>query len=513
MPSITTPLERVADAIHPDSTSTIRDKINALSSFSQSLHDVSIDQAQSVFENIPLGSFYMLFGIAEGSDEEEELNKVLCQVIRKLLDPFTYDMIAADDNNMTFLVQGLNHFSSDIRYLSLIQVEKCLNSTPQTIDQVAHSNVFSFLLATIAFQQTQTAAKAVDIATKIGVKVPEVLFSQNASILRNLLETNETVRFRVYELIVRVAGSSTRAFELGETSGLLNGFINEVQSTDTLVALNAIEILRQIAVTSAGLSFLEKSNLLEHLATSLDTGDDNDTAVMLTKSATFLFFGQLAQNEEIEFGPIEQKYHYLEKLESFLDKDDTNKEILTAVIGSIGLVGSNEQGLRLLHNTPLLNKFMEMFSTTAGDIKAEFLQSLTKLMGVRTEDPAVEQMTRQVYDSMDGRPTTLDNLIQTAKQPVENIRVAAFACMKSIASHMWGRREMVRNEHILGYLVDRTVEHTLEGQRWKFNIAETLTTADDAQETLGDHYRILRNYVRQGPYYRPTEPAAALESA
>ena len=33
-------------------------------------------------------------------------------------------------------MQGLNHFSSDIRYLSLLQVEKCLNSTAQTIDQV-----------------------------------------------------------------------------------------------------------------------------------------------------------------------------------------------------------------------------------------------------------------------------------------------------------------------------------------------------------------------------------------
>ena len=57
---------------------------------------------------------------------------------------------------------------------------------------------------------------------------------------------NETVRFRVYELIVRVAGSSTRAFELGENSALLDGFMNEVASTDTLVALNAIEILRQV---------------------------------------------------------------------------------------------------------------------------------------------------------------------------------------------------------------------------------------------------------------------------
>ncbi|KAI9499712.1 26S proteasome non-ATPase regulatory subunit 5 [Zychaea mexicana] len=513
MPSITTPLERVANIIDPNSTSTVREKINALSSFSQSLHDVTLDQAQSVFATVSLANFYMLFGVVEGSDDEEELNRVLCEVIRKLLDPFTYDMIAGDENNMMFLIQGLNHFSPDIRYLSLLQVERCLNSTDQTIDQVARSNVFTFVLATIAFQQTQTANKAVDIAAKISCKAPDVLFTQNAAILRNLLGTNETVRFRVYELIVRVAGSSSRAFEIGEASGMFNGIINEVQSTDTLVALNAIEILRQIADTPAGLAFLEKSNLLGHLSSSLDIGDDNDTAVILTKSATILFFSQLAHNQEIQFEPIERKYKYLDKLQRRLDDDDTNKEILTAVIGSIGLVGSTAQGLGLLQNTSsLLNKFMGLFQTTAGDLKVEFLHSLSKLISVRG-DPAAEHMTRQVYEAMDGRPTTLDNLVQTAKQPVDDIRVAAFTCINSIASHIWGRQEMVRNEHILGYLVDRTAEHTVEGQRWKFTICETLISADDAQQTLGDHYHILRNYVRQGLYYRPTEPAAALESA
>ena len=55
------------------------------------------------------------------------------------------------------------------------------------------------------------------------------------------------------------------------------------------------------------------------------------------------------------------------------------------MIGSIGLIGSNIKGLHLLHNTPLLNKFMDMFQTTAGDMKAEFLQSLTKLIGVRLD--------------------------------------------------------------------------------------------------------------------------------
>ena len=56
------------------------------------------------------------------------------------------------------------------------------------------------------------------------------------------------------------------------------------------------------------------------------------------------------------------------------------------MIGSIGLMGSNKEGLHLLQNTSLLDKFFEMFQTSSGDMKAEFLQSLTKLIGVRLDD-------------------------------------------------------------------------------------------------------------------------------
>ena len=72
--------------------------------------DVSIDQAQSIFETIPLSNFYMIFGVAEGSNEEEELNKVLCQVIQKLLEPFTYDMINSDESNMVYKMNSIYYF-------------------------------------------------------------------------------------------------------------------------------------------------------------------------------------------------------------------------------------------------------------------------------------------------------------------------------------------------------------------------------------------------------------------
>ena len=61
---------------------------------------MDIDQAQSVFALVPLAHFYLLFGAADGTDNEEVLNQVLCKVISKLLKPFSYNMIVSDENNM-----------------------------------------------------------------------------------------------------------------------------------------------------------------------------------------------------------------------------------------------------------------------------------------------------------------------------------------------------------------------------------------------------------------------------
>lgn len=73
-----------------------------------------------------------------------------------------------------------------------------------------------------------------------------------------------------------------------------------------------------------------------------------------------------------------------------------------------------------------------------------------------------------------GRPSTLESLIQTAKQPVPEVRMAAFATLHAIATHTWGQQIMANSGDFLGYLLDRTTEHSLPGQvrRFHFAVAE-----------------------------------------
>lgn len=53
----------------------------------------------------------------------------------------------------------------------------------------------------------------------------------------------------------------------------------------------------QVAVSSSGLTFLEKAGLLDSLAELMDNEDESDTGVVLTKSLAFKFFGKLGENK------------------------------------------------------------------------------------------------------------------------------------------------------------------------------------------------------------------------
>ena len=64
------------------------------------------------------------------------------------------------------MIQGLTHFTPEIRYLSLVQVFKCLASEASVADMV-DSEIFPLVVASIAFQDVRTANKASELLYRI----------------------------------------------------------------------------------------------------------------------------------------------------------------------------------------------------------------------------------------------------------------------------------------------------------------------------------------------------------
>ncbi|OAD72742.1 hypothetical protein PHYBLDRAFT_146063 [Phycomyces blakesleeanus NRRL 1555(-)] len=501
-PAPTGPIEKAAQALQAGANISLQDKIASLRSLSVSLgENVSISQATQVFQVLPLADLYGAFSV-----EDDELTDAACALISKLLGPFSYDMVVA--TNEEFLLQGLSHFTPAIRCLSLEQVEKCVVSNSSVISMV-NSQVFPLVLTTLAFQDIRTASKASGVLQKVALTEPGLeAFTSGISpmMLQQLVYIDGTVSFRIYELVVDVASSSENAFKKCESSGLLSIIHTQISSNDLLLRINAIEILHKLALKS-GIEFLEKNNILQELSVLLSQEYDTDVVLVLTKCAIIKFFANLSESRDVEFGVIEQKHGIFERLSKCLYS--TNNE--TTAASCVGIIGSSVTGLGLILSSSLLGVFIEGYHSSGGETKTVFLRSLSKILGIQDEsNPVVETMTENVYNLVNGRSTTLDELIKMAKQPMEDSRIAVFSVMQSISSHSWGQKLLSQSTEFIEFILNRAAETTQSGQTWKYGIVKNLVASPDSASNLGQNYTLLQQYIRQGPFYQPSETAVAV---
>jgi hypothetical protein len=69
-----------------------------------------------------------------------------------------------------------------------------------------------------------------------------------------------------------------------------------------------------------------------------------------------------------------------------------------------------------------------------------------------------------ITNCLEGSSGPVDHLISLAQQPVEEMRVAAFAVLESIATQEWGQRELTQSKKFLDYILNRTTESTHSGK-------------------------------------------------
>ncbi|KAI7862526.1 26S proteasome non-ATPase regulatory subunit 5 [Spinellus fusiger] len=465
---------------------------------------MSQEQASQVFEVISMEDLYRGFSV-----ENEEWTNVLCVVISKLLKPFPYSTLII--TNQDFLLQGLNHFTPAIRCLSLEQLEKS-TVADDSVSAMVNSQAFPLLLTTLAFNDIGTATKAAAIvqkATLFPSGINAFTSGMCPIILQQLSNINETVSFRIYDLLIHVIVASESVFRQCESSGLLGPIIEKVKSKDILVKLNTIELLYKLTTTAWTRKFMEE-NILSDLSTELELKEEDITAG-LTISACIRIFGSLYEQEPAGCESFERRYSFLQRLTQCLESND--KQVVEVAIVSIGTIGSFKEGLSLILNSPALKVFLDNYYYATGDNKIKFIRSLSKMLGVTgSEDPEIEQMTEKVYSRIEDRSSPLLSFIKLAQQPMIDTRVAVYSVLQSMASHCWGQKMLVQSSEFIGFILDRENEQTSEGQTWKYAIVKMLVTVPESTILLGDHYTLFQMYSRQGPFYRPLEASVALDN-
>lgn len=215
-----------------------------------------------VLEIASFVSLQLLFSCLNTADEKQI--QPCCAVLDKIFS----NMSPLEIHEYSQYIElGLQHYSAEVKKLSLWILEK--NSALESVQAVILApTMFHLVTQCVGEPNLECAKLAMAILLEVAKnpKMMDVKLKQALLIdLEGLMGKNDTVRYRVYEIAVKMTHLGGEAFAFIHTTGLLQKLISELELSDVLVKMNCLELLVNLLESDEGAQFLEASQVLAKL--------------------------------------------------------------------------------------------------------------------------------------------------------------------------------------------------------------------------------------------------------
>ncbi|KAI8052388.1 26S proteasome non-ATPase regulatory subunit 5 [Syncephalis plumigaleata] len=374
-----------------------------------------------------------------------------------------------------------------VRTLALSQIVKCLASN-ETVDRfLATPDLFELVLKSLADDRIGFATQLADY-----INGAKAFFRPTAKpILVELSETNEIVRSRVWDLIVPMCCKYRFIFDEFESSGLLKHMISDISSNDPLLVMNTVHLIASLADTDYALAFLDDEGIIRSI-TNWALTDENSASDRLIICSALKFLGRVGETHDVR--KLQDDFAILDAVQRQIKSPDSI--VKTVAIRTLGLLGKSANGAAAIQQTTMM------------------------ILEIRNEkDAAKTGSCQQFYYELDAatKPQNagfLSVLVANTKQAFDDLRYVSYGVIQALAEHRWGREIIASSSHAMNHLLNRDVEPSFEGKKWKFSIIRHLANAPDAEHFFDDSMsHRLQEYIRQGAYFNPTNVSVAMESS
>ena len=226
-----------------------------------------LEATPSSDEILEIGSFVslqLLFTCLSTAEEEQITS--CCAVLEKI---FTCMPAADVSEHSQFIELGLQNSSATVKKLCL-KVLKTNSSSEPVQAVILAPTMFHLVTQVVGDESLECAQLATEIlleklvANSLGlldVRLKQALLLD----FEGLMAKNETVCYRVYEIVVKMALAGGEVFAFVQSFGLLQRLVAELDSKDILVKLNCIELLVSLMESSEGSQFIVSSDVLGKL--------------------------------------------------------------------------------------------------------------------------------------------------------------------------------------------------------------------------------------------------------
>ncbi len=366
--------------------------------------------------------------------------------------------------------------------------------------------------------------------------------------LEETSKQNSVIKFRVFELIVKLAACSNELTNVSELkfnlSKKLNEYLND--KNDVLSRINCIEILTDLAVTNYGYDLLYTNGHLKILYQDLNNEDDVFTLPSILK--LFSVLTRLRPSQMNENFPGYFEFLFKHVFTDDLVRYETAMKLSLETFGY--LFESNE--MKAFFNqfytrqfNSLLDKLVWFLKNSIkDDLRINCLICITELIATDCKlltlacdtdikwqtsesvfNPIWINLAYSYYQRLISTVTHEDlfNLCLTiAKQPWSQTRLAAHLYFKAMAQTKWGLTLLFTpnkyNEKFLDdYLMNRTTEIEKLGLESKYELIKLINANFNLNTDLShliDENDLLKisTYVRQGAIYSISQFRVATEN-
>ncbi|KAL0269994.1 UNVERIFIED_CONTAM: hypothetical protein PYX00_007551 [Menopon gallinae] len=414
------------------------------------------------------------------------------------------------------LERAMCHPSPRIKSMVLMLLNDMINSENVTRISVGYPGLLIQAANCLGSSERSVAQGAITLLTSFGLSPPGLKVLYSDMIMQRFKEAmliNDIVRFRVYEIVATVSRKSEDGLKASQATGFMNSLLSEVQSTDTLLQLNALEILSSLGGTAHGYKYLQESGIIQYLIDKIVNLEDEPLSFVVLPGL-IEFFGNICKVDPQQFfNSHPEVIHVL-----FQSLESADEVLMGVIFSTVGKIGSSKSGKIVLSSQ---RNDMSLFFKTAGEVlkrkndaTVSSLHSLTELFTVPENDNEGVSEILLVWFQQLG-PEALNAVIGLSRLPFIELRLSALTFLTAIAKQPWGVERICGYPGMLEYLTDRSTEIHKDCKSAKYDIIYNLTESSNIGNVVGDETLTrLKDFVKEGPYFVPTlSPEVVTEGA
>ncbi|KAF1537155.1 26S proteasome non-ATPase regulatory subunit 5, partial [Eudyptula albosignata] len=455
-----------------------------------------------------------LFALLSVNDREQV--SACVSILERLLQAL--DPVYVIQNLREELQKGLFHPEDSVKILTISQVGRIVENSDAITEILNSPELLQQIINCIGGEKIAVAKEAIKSLSRIAQTQDglEALFvSSLLSDLKNVMATNDVVRYRVYELIVEISSVSADSLNYCANSGLISELIGELTGDDVLVRATCIEMVTSLAHTPHGRQYLAQQGIIDKIS-NIIVGAESDPFSGFYLPGFVKFFGNLAVVDSPQ--QICERYPvFMEKVFEMAESHDPT--MIGVAVDTLGILGSNVEGKQVLQKTRsrfknLLNRIGHQAKNAPTELRLRCLDAISSLLYLSPEQQTEDllRMTESWFSSLSSQPLELFRSIST--QPFPDLHCGALRVFTAIANQPWAQKLMLDSPGFVEYIVDRSVEPDKASKDAKYELVKALVNSKTIAEIFGNQYYLrLRAYLREGPYYVKAVSTTAVEGA